>query len=75
MLLRFADNYSSFPVRQTQVPAECTELHHEVELGVVIGKKCQRISRDKADEFIAGAPISLGLTILTLHQGTHWRWT
>jgi 2,4-didehydro-3-deoxy-L-rhamnonate hydrolase len=37
--------------------------HHEIELGVVIGKQCNNISRDEAKDYIAGYAIALDMTV------------
>lgn len=37
-----------------EIPSSCTFLDHEVELGVVIGKKGRDISEDEAMEHVSG---------------------
>ena len=37
-------------------------LHHEVELGVVIGKKCINVSKDEALEYVLGYCVCLDIT-------------
>lgn len=37
-------------------------LHHEVELGVVIGKKCKDISKEKALDYVLGYCVCLDIT-------------
>lgn len=45
-----------------QVPAGCSELHHEVELGVVIGATCRHVSEGAAMEHVAGYALALDMT-------------
>lgn len=42
------------PYSGIHLPAESVELDYEGELGVVIGKRCRRVSKDRAAEVIAG---------------------
>jgi len=44
------------------LPKESNEVHHEVELAVVIGKKGKHISPEKADEHILGYCVLLDIT-------------
>jgi len=37
-------------------------LHHEVELGVVIGKKCNNVSKDEALDYVLGYCVCLDIT-------------
>ena len=37
-----------------EIPSSCTILDHEVELGVVIGKKGRDISEDQAMDHVSG---------------------
>ena len=53
-------------------------LHHEVELGVVIGKKCKNIYRDKALKNVLGYCIALDITardIQTEAKKKGWPWS
>uniref|UniRef100_G1NRB2 Oxaloacetate tautomerase FAHD1, mitochondrial n=2 Tax=Meleagris gallopavo TaxID=9103 RepID=G1NRB2_MELGA len=43
-------------------PYYCTDLHHEVELGVVIGKRTQAVSQEAAMEHVAGYALCLDMT-------------
>ena len=45
-----------------QIPLGCEEIHHEIELGVVIGSLCKRISRDDAMKFVGGYVLALDMT-------------
>ena len=44
------------------MPSGCKEIHHEVELGVVIGRKGVAIKENEASDFIAGYVIALDMT-------------
>ncbi|KAF9431976.1 hypothetical protein BGZ76_011455 [Entomortierella beljakovae] len=44
------------------------EVHHEVELGVVIGKDGRDIPASKANEYIAGYTLALDMTARNLQQ-------
>ncbi|KAF9153349.1 hypothetical protein BGX20_004946 [Mortierella sp. AD010] len=50
-----------------EVPSGC-EVHHEVELGVVIGKDGRDIPASKANEHIAGYTLALDMTARNLQQ-------
>lgn len=43
-------------------PYYCTDLHHEVELGVVIGKRTQAVTKEAAMEHVAGYALCLDMT-------------
>ncbi len=45
-----------------QVPPQCTELHYEVELGVVIGKTGKDIAESDAFAYIGGYTLALDMT-------------
>ena len=45
-----------------KIPPKCTALHHEVELGIVIGKGGSNIPKDKAFSHIAGYVLALDMT-------------
>jgi len=45
-----------------EIPIGLTELHHEIELGIVIGSKCSRASPEKAVEAIGGYVLALDMT-------------
>jgi len=40
----------------------CQDLHHEIELGVVIGGKCKRVSESESMKFVAGYVLALDMT-------------
>jgi len=44
------------------IPKMSNCLHHEVELGVVIGKKCKNISQKKALDYVLGYLLALDIT-------------
>ncbi|XP_042293574.1 acylpyruvase FAHD1, mitochondrial isoform X2 [Sceloporus undulatus] len=43
-------------------PSYCNKLHHEVELGVVIGKKAQDVSQEVAMDHVGGYALCLDMT-------------
>ena len=45
-----------------EIPLGCQELHHEIELGVVISKQCKRVTPDQAMEYVGGYCIALDMT-------------
>ena len=45
-----------------EIPLGCQELHHEIELGVVISKQCKRVSPDQAMDYVGGYCIALDMT-------------
>lgn len=48
-----------------EIPHPCTALDHEVELGVVIGKKGRDIPQHAAMDHISGTPFTLALSTLS----------
>jgi acylpyruvate hydrolase len=40
----------------------CSEIHHEIELGVVIGSSCKRIKSDDAMKYVGGYVLALDMT-------------
>ena len=44
------------------IPKKSKCLHHEVELGIVIGKKCKNISKNKAFDYVLGYLLALDIT-------------
>lgn len=62
---------SSFLLRgqgNIEIPSGCTNLHHEVELGVVIGRDGRDISRDQAMEYVQGYFLALDMTARELQS-------
>jgi len=45
-----------------KVPIGCKELHHEVELGVIIGRKGVNIKESEAMDYVGGYTVSLDMT-------------
>ena len=53
-------------------------LHHEVELGIVIGKKCKEINQKDAQDFILGYLLALDITARDIQleaKKNGWPWT
>lgn len=50
------------------VPKECQTLHHEVELGVVIGENAKSIAEEQASDYIAGYVLALDMTARDLQN-------
>merc|ERR1711951_57953 len=50
--------------QKIRIPRECAELHHEVELGVVIGKDGSEIASESvfSEGYIAGYCLALDMT-------------
>ncbi len=60
------------------IPERAKEVHHEVELGVVIGKGGKKISEENAEEHILAYLLGLDITARDIQQEakTHgWPWT
>jgi acylpyruvate hydrolase len=56
--------------------SEC--LHHEIELGIVISKKCSKISENEAMNYILGYAVCLDITardIQTVAKKNGWPWS
>ena len=45
-----------------QIPKGCASLHHEIELGIVIGEKGSDIAQSKAMDHVAGYVLALDMT-------------
>jgi len=61
-----------------KIPKMSKSIHHEVELGVVIGKKCKNISKKNAMEYVLGYLVALDITardIQTDMKKKGWPWT
>jgi len=60
------------------MPAMSQCLHHEVELGIVIGKKCKNVSQREALDYVLGYLIALDITardIQTEAKKNGWPWS
>nr|XP_027204054.1 acylpyruvase FAHD1, mitochondrial-like [Dermatophagoides pteronyssinus] len=51
-----------------RIPKNCQELHHEVELGIVIGRKGSAVNENEADDLIGGYVIALDMTARDLQS-------
>jgi acylpyruvate hydrolase len=45
-----------------QIPLGCQEIHHEIELGVVIGKRCKNVSESEVMDYVVGYVLALDMT-------------
>jgi len=45
-----------------KIPLGLEEIHHEVELGVVIGSLCKRVSKEQSMIHVAGYVLALDMT-------------
>lgn len=60
------------------VPKKSNCLHHEVELGVVIGKKCKNVKRQYAMNHVLGYLVALDITardIQSIAKKNGWPWS
>ena len=60
------------------IPAMSKCLHHEVELGIVIGKKCKNVSQRESLDYVLGYLIALDITardIQTEAKKNGWPWS
>ena len=60
------------------VPKMSNCLHHEVELGVVIGKRCKNVSQKEALDYVLGYCLALDITardIQTEAKKNGWPWS
>ncbi|XP_066985136.1 oxaloacetate decarboxylase, mitochondrial-like isoform X1 [Macrobrachium rosenbergii] len=60
-----------------QIPKGCTDFHHEVELGIVIGETCRDVTEDQVMSRIAGYALTLDMTARDFQEeakkkGTPW---
>ncbi|XP_021966853.1 acylpyruvase FAHD1, mitochondrial [Folsomia candida] len=51
-----------------KIPKGCTSLHHEIELGIVIGKKATDITEANAMDYVAGYVLALDMTARDLQN-------
>jgi 2-keto-4-pentenoate hydratase/2-oxohepta-3-ene-1,7-dioic acid hydratase in catechol pathway len=61
-----------------KIPKISNNIHHEVELGVVIGKKCKNISKKDAMNHILGYLVALDITARDIQSDMKkkgWPWT
>jgi len=59
------------------IPQKSKCLHHEVELGVVIGKKCKNISKEEALDYVMGYLLALDITARDIQaeaKKNGWPW-
>lgn len=45
-----------------EVPPGCAALHHEIELGVVVGRRCRRVTEEQAMAHVGGYCLALDMT-------------
>ena len=50
------------------LPFRGIDVHHEIELGIVIGKRAKNITRETALDYVAGYTIALDLTARCVQQ-------
>ena len=48
--------------QKIEIPLGCEEIHHEIELGVIINKKCKRVDKDTAMDYVGGYCVALDMT-------------
>lgn len=51
-----------------QIPRGCSNLHHEVELGVVIGSECCDVTEEAAMTHVAGYALTLDMTARDIQE-------
>ncbi|XP_039269198.2 oxaloacetate tautomerase FAHD1, mitochondrial-like [Styela clava] len=60
------------------IPKGCEEVHHEVELGIVIGKPGTKVTENNAMEHVAGYVLALDMTARdwqSVAKSKGWPWT
>jgi 2-keto-4-pentenoate hydratase/2-oxohepta-3-ene-1,7-dioic acid hydratase in catechol pathway len=60
------------------IPEMAKCLHHEAELGVVIGKKCKNVSQKEALDYVLGYCVALDITARDIQDEAKkrgWPWT
>merc|ERR1712200_10053 len=45
-----------------EIPLGCSELHHEIELGAIVGKRCKMIKESEAMSYVGGYCLALDMT-------------
>jgi len=50
------------------IPFQGCDMHHEIELGVVIGKKCKNLTQEEAMNYVGGYTLALDLTARCLQN-------
>jgi 2-keto-4-pentenoate hydratase/2-oxohepta-3-ene-1,7-dioic acid hydratase in catechol pathway len=56
------------------IPSESKCIHHEVELGVVINKKCKKITYKDAKDYILGYCLALDITARDIQNEAKKKW-
>jgi len=59
------------------IPKSSKSIHHEVELGVVIGKKCKKINQENALDYVLGYCLALDITARDIQSEAKkngWPW-
>ena len=60
------------------IPEMSNSIHHEVELGVVIGKKCKNISQNESLDYVLGYLLALDITARDIQSELKkkgWPWS
>ena len=60
-----------------KIPKMSKSIHYEVELGIIIGKKCKNVSKEKAMDYILGYLVALDITARDLQselKKNGWPW-
>ncbi|MBN2604168.1 MAG: fumarylacetoacetate hydrolase family protein [Candidatus Thermoplasmatota archaeon] len=60
------------------IPSESSYLHHEVEFGIVIGKKCSRMAKKFVLDYVSGYLVGLDITARDIQaeaKKNGWPWT
>jgi len=50
------------------IPVDCQDLHHEVELAVVVGRRCRDVAAAAVMEHVAGYALALDMTARDLQE-------
>jgi len=67
-----------FNAGKIKIPKMSKSIHHEVELGVVIRRKCKNISKKDAMNYVLGYLVALDITARDIQSGFKkkgWPWT